>query len=334
MRYQYCGVRTYTSEDKNASYTLPRNSGGYGRAHVLCTYQYFNEKKDDPVYLTIRLGTNVLANINMNIEAFFFDNSNDTKYVDNANYNALIDKCLEVRINYWSHDAFQELPFTIGIKIQKPGISITLIITIVLVVAACLICSISIWIFSRKIARRNALAAQNMGNMYVGGIRIHPGETEEMLKKRKMKQLQGLLNSVLISRVFEKELSKYNLNCTICFDEYNSSSNVCLTECKHVFHYECIKSWLTKNLLNPKCPNCNFILLPDVNNPDEAGDDATQSIPFVSGRASNQRSNRNNNNVVNNFVEGGSGGMRVANNNSSTRVIMPINGNLNNNHHD
>ena len=31
--------------------------------------------------------------------------------------------------------------------------------------------------------------------------------------------------------------------------------------CKHIFHYECLKDWLNKNILMPKCPNCNYNVL-------------------------------------------------------------------------
>ena len=42
--------------------------------------------------------------------------------------------------------------------------------------------------------------------------------------------------------------------CTICTDSFQENDNVLFTECKHVFHKECIKQWLCHESV--KCPIC------------------------------------------------------------------------------
>lgn len=46
-------------------------------------------------------------------------------------------------------------------------------------------------------------------------------------------------------------------NCVICLDEFNDNTIVTiLPNCKHCYHHECIKKWLTEN--NNKCPICKI----------------------------------------------------------------------------
>ena len=52
-------------------------------------------------------------------------------------------------------------------------------------------------------------------------------------------------------------------NCIICFDDFEPTSEVCMTnECNHVFHLNCLKSWfenirITRDLT---CPICNTVI--------------------------------------------------------------------------
>lgn len=43
--------------------------------------------------------------------------------------------------------------------------------------------------------------------------------------------------------------------CTVCLDEFNSSSEVRKLPCKHLFHAKCIEEWLAAQGL-PNCPMC------------------------------------------------------------------------------
>ncbi|OMJ83715.1 hypothetical protein SteCoe_14372 [Stentor coeruleus] len=48
--------------------------------------------------------------------------------------------------------------------------------------------------------------------------------------------------------------------CTICFEDYSKNRQYRITPCQHIFHSECIYSWLITN--NSKtCPNDNFKFL-------------------------------------------------------------------------
>lgn len=77
------------------------------------------------------------------------------------------------------------------------------------------------------------------------------------------KKLIVLFKTILSARKYEKTHNKIDCpRCTICYEDFEvSNSVVSITPCQHIFHYKCINNWLNQNILNPKCPNCNFDLM-------------------------------------------------------------------------
>ena len=56
-------------------------------------------------------------------------------------------------------------------------------------------------------------------------------------------------------------------NCTICLEDFKDSKSIIVTtKCKHSFHFKCFKNWVYKNILFPRCPNCNSPILNIDNN--------------------------------------------------------------------
>ena len=53
-----------------------------------------------------------------------------------------------------------------------------------------------------------------------------------------------------------------NMKCPIDLENFQQDSDVILTECLHLFHYDCLKTFVEKNkkLKEFKCPLCNHIL--------------------------------------------------------------------------
>ena len=46
-----------------------------------------------------------------------------------------------------------------------------------------------------------------------------------------------------------------NKSCVICFEEYKDESIISKLECKHIFHENCLNTWIDKN---QTCPLCRF----------------------------------------------------------------------------
>lgn len=79
-------------------------------------------------------------------------------------------------------------------------------------------------------------------------------------------------NKEKVDSLFKNELSPkiYNKNktlndcysCTICMEDFiENKSIVSTTKCGHTFHHKCLKNLFNKNLICPKCPNCNYLIL-------------------------------------------------------------------------
>ena len=77
------------------------------------------------------------------------------------------------------------------------------------------------------------------------------------------KKLIVLFKTILSARKYEKTHNKIDCpRCTICYEDFEvNNSVVSITPCQHIFHYKCLNNWLNQNILNPKCPNCNFDLM-------------------------------------------------------------------------
>ncbi|CAH9097694.1 unnamed protein product [Cuscuta europaea] len=58
----------------------------------------------------------------------------------------------------------------------------------------------------------------------------------------------------LIGRVKINDLTRYgNGECRICLEEYEAGEEGSELPCKHIYHSECIASWLMKNYACPVC---------------------------------------------------------------------------------
>ena len=82
-------------------------------------------------------------------------------------------------------------------------------------------------------------------------------EKEETIKKN-TKLIKELFQNELKPKLLTKNLIVNDCeNCTICLEKFIfDKSIVCITTCKHIFHYNCLKNWIETEILNPQCPNC------------------------------------------------------------------------------
>ena len=96
------------------------------------------------------------------------------------------------------------------------------------------------------------------------------------------KKLIVLFKTILSARKYEKTHNKIDCpRCTICYEDFEVyNSVVSITPCQHIFHYKCLNNWLNQNMLNPKCPNCNFDLMTiDISNLKNKPQNALNKLP-------------------------------------------------------
>lgn len=70
---------------------------------------------------------------------------------------------------------------------------------------------------------------------------------------------------------YKEDFNIFKDSCTICREDFKEGVKVVVLSCKHIFHFDCVKDYLTKS--NIKCPNCNKDLTKkDVNTKNNVND--------------------------------------------------------------
>ena len=125
-------------------------------------------------------------------------------------------------------------------------------------------------------------------------------ESEIEVEEDNKKKIQILLNTTLAAKKFIKKYGvKDGYTCTICIEDFiENKSKVSITPCKHVFHYKCLTNWLVQNFKNPKCPNCNYNLVSDIDNKNGG----IQTINVARNHIHGLETQNNNNNLNTNEI--------------------------------
>ena len=70
-----------------------------------------------------------------------------------------------------------------------------------------------------------------------------------------LKRTDEIIDFPIINYENFEDKSNYDTKCTICLDEFENESNISLTECRHIFHTDCIKEWVRYKKECPVCRN-------------------------------------------------------------------------------
>jgi hypothetical protein len=157
------------------------------------------------------------------------------------------------------------------------------------------------------------------------------------------KKLLILFKSILRPQEYTKTHKKiYSQKCTICYEDFELYlSVVSITPCQHIFHYRCLNNWLNKNIMNPKCPNCNLDLMSvDINkikqkyenngtNPSIKREESMNENLLNKNNSKNSHSNNNLNNINN--INSINSLTNIINFNKKKNNIPPIKKNINKN---
>ena len=82
-------------------------------------------------------------------------------------------------------------------------------------------------------------------------------------------QRNELINKILIKfeEVSDAQCKEENAQeCPICLAQFDKEEKIVNSPCHHLFHFKCIYEWISKSLINSKCPICNFILIENCSN--------------------------------------------------------------------
>ena len=315
----FCGQATYTLGSLTDSFLIiSKSDRNVKKANIKhCNYEIYNTKyfynNVDSATLTIKLKTNNFEKSSMKLMSnILIQNSrlrsakqivfNEVDLSKNHyelslyNYDTIIillDFYVE-RENNEDTDEYLEIRVdTNNSSIRKKNKKILILLTV---------------IFS--FIGLSIILAVIIGYRYFKRIRYMSRIQKENLQEEKLKRKQ---KEGKINKLFETILKpvKFNENrfanvfteCPICIEKFLDECLICVTPCKHIFHYECLNKFVNKSKekqrLFIKCPLCNFDFLDEKNNDDKLNEINNNNNEVNKNSINKNENNERQNNSMN-----------------------------------
>ena len=246
-----------------------KDNKNLNKIHFYCLItnsKYFKNKKDSAILsIGYNLQNSIIENITTKNILFYiiFENTQtndslilngDDKKIRNLNWKAEIneyDKII-ILLEFYNNNIFVNDDDYFEIEIKTKNISIIIkriiirIIGIIIIILALIIVPCNIYTCIKK---------KKLNEKIKRKLEKERTKNEEIFQK--------IFKNILI----ETELSSKNIienypQCAICLQAFELKCSICITPCKHVFHYECLKKFAEaeKNVISTlKCPLCNFV---------------------------------------------------------------------------
>ena len=201
---------------------------------------------------------------------FGFDNKTENYVInDSRNRGIIISNIKNVTFFYFSSSKKTQPPFSIKVSLYKSQNKNIYLIIVLVIVIIIIIGVIFAYLKYRKRRGKRKLNSKikesqivitPINNTYNGNSIMHQfnqykmglsnvNENDELTKER------NILNSELEPKIYKKDSGVYKDICTICSTEIKNKEKIVILQCKHLYHYKCIKDNLKKK--KDKCPNCN-----------------------------------------------------------------------------
>ena len=263
---------------KNNTIKLSLNTAN----NILCYYNvtninnnnnnlYINVKKESQNYLDLsiyfvyylndnNMKISTISNIKGNSN--FYYNINET-YVESLSVYVSIQKA--ENINDFSIDFYGESNYITKVSHQvNPNKFIKIVIMIIITSVFGVIFIIILILIIRKYKCKKFIK-ENSDN--VNNCKDNKKTSHLDIEKRNKEIMQNLYMNELSPKIYyRKDFMSENYKCTICLENLKEGSSfVTNTKCGHKFHFNCFKNWIGKNIISPRCPNCNKPIIKEEN---------------------------------------------------------------------
>ena len=275
----YCGT-SFLTLDKEFTFSMPHIHGLYGTQSVYCEYIFQAKESENTLYnINYKFHSNYtdqITSINLYLIIQYSDYTTASSSLQKTELNKDFFLVKEIYLRLYFEHGFPSLPFSFVIKRKTDNSRITLYITIGVIFFSCIICAFAIYCLSKKISENARLRQRALFEIAIahqnGEDNDNDNELAEQKRLEEENQLKikfALKHSLKAKKFLKKDGIKGGNTCTICIEDFKENkSRVSITPCKHIFHYQCLNNWLSKNVMNPKCPNCNYNLIQDVKDSD------------------------------------------------------------------
>ena len=258
---KYCGKSSYkfSNDEESITISLPvHDKSLYGANKLYCEYTIYNE--DSIGSFTIQTSKK-WGSVKMHVKYFSSSKINEI-ILGNGDKHIIMDSEL-IKIVFESNNEKNTPPFEVKITNTLSSISKYIISLIVFCSVLGIIGIIILLIMWCRRRRRRKIVINNninnLNNIYINNINIISDSSSGRIS------LMNYLEIVKPIKFSEVNLDKNELKelkCPIDLEFFESDSDVILTECLHVFHYDCLKTFIEKNKAKKelKCPLCNASL--------------------------------------------------------------------------
>ena len=284
---EYCGNSDINFDDeKTVEINLIKKDGKFGIANLYCEYNYEPASEEKNVFYKIKGMISGSFSYYLQADLIITNKDGNIDKMPLQNFENDYDSLKSIKIQVYCGQALSSIPFMIKIERNEIKKNYKIFISVGIIVLVCIICGVTVYCFSRK-AAENARRRQQLflelayqrrrqTQTDLNGVPISPyrepsssSESEISLTDINTQKIEKMLKTTLAPIKYYTHLGDKDGNpcsvCTICIEDFkDGKSNVSMTPCQHVFHYKCLSNWLMKNVLNPKCPNCNHNLLEDM----------------------------------------------------------------------
>ena len=323
---KYCGKTTLEfDEDDEINIIMPNNNGIFGTNTLFCEYTY-TESEEKNNYYVIKYNDEDERNIDkiyIYLYLSFKDETITEGYLSRKSIKKEFDNVKEIKVFIYFSQGLSSLPFKLTIIRIGDKAKIALYLAIGFIILACLLCALIIYYLSKKISHNTRMRQRALIQIAMERQRGRPQSGDDLafsnspdIEEENRKKIEILLKTSLAAKKYTKVSGEKEAStCTICIEKFKEKkSKVSITPCKHIFHYKCLSNWLIKNVINPKCPNCNYNLVKDFDN---------QKIEEIQTINVARRDNENN--------EGGEINIREVNENLNTNDYL-VTRNMSNRH--
>ena len=285
---KYCGETNLELNDNGEILiNIPENDGYYGQNKLYCEYTYNTLDTNDILYtIEYTLTSNDFSELFVYLIIQYNGETSTSGYLSQKEVKRDFENVKQISVLIYFNTKLRSIPFNLKIIRNGNKAKIALYITIGLIFLACLFCGLIVYCLSKKISENARLRQRTLLELamarqrgeYINEDRESNSNSGEMnILDENRKKIGILFKTILAPKKFNKSFGVKDGNtCTICIEDFiERKSRVSITQCQHVFHYKCISNWLNQNIINPKCPNCNYNLIKDI---DDKKLEATKTI--------------------------------------------------------
>lgn len=273
----YCGGILEKNPPFNAT-LVQMKDGSYGTKNLYCRWNAINQ--DSLRYISVNFTKfHPALNDQYALEVQFSDGRTTNYTLQSSSFLISLQFVQNVYFHYFTAESKVSEPFNMEFEMDYDSSSnyLGLFISLGIIVFLCVVCTIIFYKCSRMIIdnsnRRMLERLNRAGNNHseheviTGVDRDDPQRREDELKRANWQTLTLLFQSDLSPIRYSPFLNEFGSNCTICLEDFKIGTQVTkLITCKHIFHTRCLKNWCEKILLQPKCPNCNEMIIPGMKN--------------------------------------------------------------------